>query len=370
MRLKNIIWKTVVMSLMASPLCISCDDDDEVTVNSKFYLSTKVFPVDSYEASLSVILKDNSVVVNELQPNYRFVACATERLSKDVKITADSDDNLVSAYNKANDTEYNILPAENYSFTNKTVTIENGESVSGDSIKIELLNVGSLTTEGGYLLPVTISSIEGNNLDALSSNRGVVYVKIQNIHVNVESGQPAEGTLIADRSGWTVKVAPTTRGDAKNLIDGTNSDVARDGGAEYWLTVDIGKFKNNQWYHLAFVCDGVKLTIYVNGNIDATLDLPRKPLRLVKNSFGICNGDWMVTDAIVSEVRFWTTAISQSQIQNNMFAINPGTDGLEAYWKLNEGAGTEFKDATGHGNKAMAPNGVVRWVDGIRSDGK
>ena len=39
MRLKNIIWKTVVMSLMASPLCISCDDDDEVTVNSKFYLS-------------------------------------------------------------------------------------------------------------------------------------------------------------------------------------------------------------------------------------------------------------------------------------------------------------------------------------------
>lgn len=190
MRLKNIIWKTVVMSLMASPLCISCDDDDEVTMNSKFYLSTKVFPVDSYEASLSVILKDNSVVVNELQPNYRFVACATERLSKDVKITADSDDNLVSAYNKANDTEYNILPAENYSFTNKTVTIENGESVSGDSIKIELLNVG---------------------------------------------------TLIADRSGWTVKVAPTTRGDAKNLIDGTNSDVARDGGAEYWLTVDIGK---------------------------------------------------------------------------------------------------------------------------------
>lgn len=82
MRLKNIIWKTVVMSLMASPLCISCDDDDEVTMNSKFYLSTKVFPVDSYEASLSVILKDNSVVVNELQPNYRFVACATEIIER------------------------------------------------------------------------------------------------------------------------------------------------------------------------------------------------------------------------------------------------------------------------------------------------
>ncbi len=42
----------------------------------------------------------------------------------------------------------------------------------------------------------------------LALTEGVVYVKIQNIHVNVESGQPAEGTLIADRSGWTVKVAP------------------------------------------------------------------------------------------------------------------------------------------------------------------
>lgn len=221
-----------------------------------------------------MILKDNSVVVNELQPNYRFVACATERLSKDVKITADSDDNLVSAYNKANDTEYNILPAENYSFTNKTVTIENGESVSGDSIKIELLNVGSLTTEGGYLLPVTISSIEGNNLDALSSNRGVVYVKIQNIHVNVESGQPAEGTLIADRSGWTVKVAPTTRGDAKNLIDGTNSDVARDGGAEYWLTVDIGKVQT---------LTGIRNKCYASSYSPTAVEVFRNKMEIYRN---------------------------------------------------------------------------------------
>ena len=93
-------------------------------------------------------------------------------------------------------------------------------------------------------------------------------------------------------------------------------------------------------------------------------------MRLVKNSFGICNGDWMVTDAIVSEVRFWTTAISQSQIQNNMFGDKSGYRWLGGLLKLNEGSGTEFKDATGHGNKATAPKGVVRWVDGIRSDGK
>ena len=121
---------------------------------------------------------------------------------------------------------------------------------------------------------------------------------------------------------------------------------------------------------MAFVCNGIKLTIYVNGNVDAVLDLPNKPLRLVKESFGLCNGSWMVTNAMFSEVRFWTTAISQSQIQNNMYAINPKSEGLEAYWKLNEGSGTTFKDATGNGNEGVALNGVVGWQDGIRSDGK
>ena len=57
MRLKNIIWKTVVMSLMASPLCISCDDDDEVTMNSKFYLSTKVWFFVKFGGTSSIVNK-------------------------------------------------------------------------------------------------------------------------------------------------------------------------------------------------------------------------------------------------------------------------------------------------------------------------
>lgn len=259
------------MSLMASPLYVSCnDDDDEVTVNSKFYLSTNIYPSDFYEASLSIILKDNSVKVNDLQPNYRFLACATERMSKEIKVTVGNDDNLVSEYNRINGTEYNILPVQNYSFINKTVTIANGESVSTDSISIKLQNIETLTTEGGYLLPITISSIEGGNLNALSANRGVVYLKIENIHINVESGQPSIGTMIPDRSAWAVKVAPTTRGEAKNLIDGTGSDVARDGGAEYWLTVDIGKVQTltgirNKCYASSYSPTSVEIFTSDNG---------------------------------------------------------------------------------------------------------
>ena len=74
----------------------------------------------------------------------------------------------------------------------------------------------------------------------------------------------------------------------------------------------------------------------------------------------------------MSEIRFWNRALTAAQIRRNRFSIDPATAGLVAYWKLNEGEGTTFKDATGHGHdlelylssKRTIPS---QWVD-IRSD--
>ena len=78
----------------------------------------------------------------------------------------------------------------------------------------------------------------------------------------------------ADRSGWTVKVAPTTRGDAKNLIDGTNSDVARDGGAEYWLTVDIGKVQT---------LTGIRNKCYASSYSPTAVEVFRNKMEIYRN---------------------------------------------------------------------------------------
>lgn len=72
--------------------------------------------------------------------------------------------------------------------------------------------------------------------------------------------------------------------------------------------------------HLAFVYGGENLTIYVK-EYDATLVFQENLCVFVRIVLVYAMVIGMVTDAIVSEVRFWTTAISQSQIQNNMFAI-------------------------------------------------
>ena len=71
----------------------------------------------------------------------------------------------------------------------------------------------------------------------------------------------------------------------------------------------------------------------------------------------------------MSELRFWTKAITPTQILNNMFNVNPGSDGLEAYWRLDEGEGNEFRDYTGHGNVCTS-SGTTSWIKNIIADNK
>ena len=127
-------------------------------------------------------------------------------------------------------------------------------------------------------------------------------------------------------------------------------------------------FDAKKWYHIAFVCTGTKLYLYVNGVLDNSMSLPGNATNIAGPiNFG--NTDYLRADVKVSELRFWTKARTQAQVLNNMYACDPKSDGLEAYWKLNEGQGDTFADATGHGNtgKCVA---VPDWEQNVRIDGK
>ena len=71
----------------------------------------------------------------------------------------------------------------------------------------------------------------------------------------------------------------------------------------------------------------------------------------------------------IREVRMWSKAISQTQISENMYAVDPLSEGLEAYYKMNEGSGNAIKDATEHGNDGTI-DGTPIWLDNVRSDKK
>ena len=54
-----------------------------------------------------------------------------------------------------------------------------------------------------------------------------------------------------------------------------------------------------------------------------------KVTNLGKDKFGFGNTDYLEANVKVSELRFWTKAISQTQIKENMYSIDPTTEG----WK-------------------------------------
>ena len=75
---------------------------------------------------------------------------------------------------------------------------------------------------------------------------------------------------------------------------------------------------------------------------------------------------WGSCKILVSEARIWSVARSAVQIQNSMVQVSPSSEGLEAYWRLNEGEGKNFVDATGHNHSLTTSKDVV-WVHDILS---
>ena len=131
-------------------------------------------------------------------------------------------------------------------------------------------------------------------------------------------------------------------------------------------------FNAGQWYHIAVVCTGTKLLCYVNGVLDNSMDLPGIPYKSNADAWTLCDAynNKFISKSMFAEVRFWNKARSQQEIANNMYLVDPKSEGLVCYFKMNEGQGNELKDATGNGGHATIQGSNVTWVQDVRIDGK
>jgi hypothetical protein len=125
-------------------------------------------------------------------------------------------------------------------------------------------------------------------------------------------------------------------------------------------------YKTGQWYYVCVTYDGSIIKLYVNGVLDNSMPYSGNiNLATSNNAFYIgysFNG--RCPNGVFNEFRVWSTALSQTDIQNNECSVSPATPGLEAYWRLNEGGGTTSTDLTGHGHIATAQS-LPTWVDGL-----
>jgi hypothetical protein len=137
-----------------------------------------------------------------------------------------------------------------------------------------------------------------------------------------------------------------------------------------WLTMTADAeyyYEPGDWVHLAYVVTPTNYSLYANGQWVAGGDyLPNDPI-LYDGSHQLTIGhigygpEYM--NGLIDEVRIWSTARDQSEIQGNLQRPLTGSElGLMGYWHFDEGAGPIVNDASGHGFIGLLFNGPA-WVN-------
>lgn len=372
---------------MASLTLLAACENAEYTplTNKAFILQTNTNANSSEKITIGTSSVSSSVNVRLSSPaaeNYTFEVVA--------------DTAALAEYNQRNETSYKALPSNLYSLSANEVTVEAGKAISSE-VKLTINPLTQALKDSGqkYAVALRLKSKDGK-YDILSAGSTRVYLLDQVVYqavpvINATHNIHFGMRQTYDLTQWTVEMNVNISLLGKEFGELNNQTLVgawgNDGGEIYTRFGDAPiegnrlqvktqgtqmnskqLFEAGKWYHLAFVCTGTKLYLYVNGVLDNYMDLPGKTTN-ISNRINFGNTDYLKADVKVSELRFWTVARTQAQIFNNMYACDAASEGLEAYWKLNEGQGDTFTDATGHGNtgKCVA---VPDWEQSVRIDGK
>src|SRR5439155_12534694 len=97
---------------------------------------------------------------------------------------------------------------------------------------------------------------------------------------------------------------------------------------------------SNTWMHVAMTYDGSVLRLYLNGTLDGSIVI-NQPIVTDTITFTMGNNpESYALHGQLDEVRLWSVARSQAQIQATMNTVLTGSEpGLAAYWRLDEGGG-------------------------------
>ena len=164
--------KTVLMAipLMFVALTAGCDDDDDNKTpvpDSKAYVS--IYHEDAWENSFPVVITDESA-------DHNIFIYISKKLDADAVMKVTANANLVTAYNAANGTNYEVFPTELLSMPdNGDLTIARGKNIQEMALVLSR-KVGRVELAEGktYLLALQLSVQAPESLQ-LSATDNVVY---------------------------------------------------------------------------------------------------------------------------------------------------------------------------------------------------
>lgn len=384
-----------IFLLAAAILAIqACDDAANPVLENAYYLN---------EAASGSLRK---VILNEIDGgDVSATVRSGRKLDADVKVRLTLSQEALDDYNALNGTDFRMLPASSHDFVECETVIKAGQSMS-ERLDIHVKPYTEEMQASGikYALPISISSVSDDGL-LLDVKKTMIYsfeqvIVTSGFQINAMSSvwRPLANPLYSNTYTLELRVAP--RG-----LDRENEaffmvypyQEANSGLGEIYcrfqkdnsLNIKVHYNENytwagpitKKWYHIALVCTGDgNLITYVNGSEVMRENKPSyaTPNCLEKIAFGAATSTWHFNSYCYSEVRLWSKARSQSQIADNMYAVDPASEGLVAYWRCNEGEGTMLHDCSGNGNDidletcletvASSTENCWQWMGPVRSD--
>jgi hypothetical protein len=398
------IGKYVIAAFLAAILAPGCGEnyDDRAPFDNTAYIN--IAETGNVE---NVVFKRT---ITELERS--FAAKLAYPAESNVEVSFAVEPSLVAAYNAKHGTALEMLPAAHYALPENKAVVPAGEAVSG-LVGIEFKGLDQLEIDASYLVPLTIENVTGG-VGILDGSKTVYYIVRRSSAITTaanlkdnwfsvptfEQVGAGPGDVVMDMPAITyealIQVSDFAYGGPKNPTGAIISTIMGceqhflmrigddgfpleqlqvEGPAGKFPEADKGKLLNrNEWYHIALTWDiaAKVITFYVNGQEQSrsdaygTSDINSISLKnsvhgfFIGRSFG---DDARTLNGNISEARIWNVARTQQEIWDNMYDVDPATEGLVAYWKFDE-PGNIVKDMTGNGNDAVADHDVL-WPEGI-----
>lgn len=343
-------------------------------MKKSFYLVTLLFlagcqnelyknPLEDFQSKQGVYIANNGILQSfveegkDTEINGLQVALAVQD-SKEVKVVLEAgNQSQLDAYNAKNGTNYIVLPENMYEVSKE---VDFKPQFTTVDVPILLKNV-QFSLEGNYALPIRI---QGGDVNIIQDQEEALLVLEQRVNTkSLRVSTSGSGSGSEDASmfpndfkvdQWTMEVMINRASYRSNnrSICGTKLVANADSNDEIYvrfgdvtiepnqlqiktgrsqIDVPADKFsaKADTWYMLAFVYDGKKNSVYVNGVLVAEREIRTGPYGLV--------GFWIGgSNELIREVRFWKTARTSQEIASNVWKmVNPDDDNLLLYYPLN-----------------------------------
>jgi len=373
----DILWIALACALMAA-----CDSEGDKFDYNKVGLlisGTEQVPVQRF-------------TVDELPATYAVTVKATRRCEAPVTVRLAIDTALVRDYNAQHGTAYYSVPLSCVTLEDSEVEIKQGEALSTVA-RVKVVNTDGFIEGATYVIPVTIQQVMGQGVEVIESSRSI-FLQVSRIisFYSLENNQNASSNYIfpddkmVNLTNYTIefKVYSYNFGNVGNIkrvlaIEGKNEEEANmfrfgengsAGGDILQWVLPGGRcfssthFKTNRWYLVSCTYDGTTFKMYVDGVEDAQTTGSSKATPFQRFELGMSWGNYRSSQFFqgrLCEVRLWNRALTASEISMGFAGVNAHSDGLVAYWKMNEGEGHIFHDATGHGYD-------MDWTDTWRDD--